>query len=39
MFFNEDHNDIRDLAREFAEKELEPIANEIDQNDEMPQHI
>ena len=39
MFFNEDHNDIRDLAREFAEKELAPIANEIDQNDEMPQHI
>ncbi|NLO48727.1 MAG: acyl-CoA dehydrogenase [Clostridiales bacterium] len=39
MFFNEDHNDIRDLAREFAEKELAPIANEIDQTDEVPQRI
>jgi alkylation response protein AidB-like acyl-CoA dehydrogenase len=39
MFFNEDHNDIRDLAREFAEKELAPIAGEIDQNDEVPQRI
>jgi alkylation response protein AidB-like acyl-CoA dehydrogenase len=39
MFFNEDHEYIRDLAREFAEKELAPIANEIDQNDEVPQRI
>ena len=39
MFFNEDHEDIRALAREFAEKEIAPIATEIDQNDEVPQHI
>ena len=39
MFFNEDHNDIRELAREFVEKEIAPIATEIDQNDEIPQHI
>jgi alkylation response protein AidB-like acyl-CoA dehydrogenase len=39
MFFNEDHNDIRALAREFAEKELAPIANDIDKNDEVPQRI
>ncbi|MDR0491691.1 MAG: acyl-CoA dehydrogenase family protein [Oscillospiraceae bacterium] len=39
MFFNEDHNDIRALAKEFAEKEIAPIATEIDQNDEVPQHI
>ena len=39
MFFNEDHNDIRELAREFAEKELAPIANEIDHNDAVPQAI
>ncbi len=39
MFFNEDHEYIRDLAREFAEKEIAPIANEIDQNDEVPQRI
>ena len=39
MFFTEDHDYIRDLAREFAEKEIAPIANEIDQNDEVPQEI
>ena len=39
MFFNEDHDYIRELAREFAEKELAPIANEIDHNDEVPQRI
>jgi len=39
MFFNEDHHDIRELAREFAEKELAPIATEIDHNDEVPQAI
>jgi alkylation response protein AidB-like acyl-CoA dehydrogenase len=39
MFFNEDHDYIRDLAREFAEKEIAPIAGEIDANDEVPQHI
>ena len=39
MFFNEDHNDIRELAREFAEKKIAPIATEIDQNDEVPQSI
>ena len=39
MFFTEDHEDIRALAREFAEKEIAPIATEIDQNDEVPQRI
>ena len=39
MFFTEDHDYIRDLAREFAEKEIAPIANEIDQNKEVPQEI
>jgi len=39
MFFNEDHEYIRDLAREFAEKEIAPIAKEIDENDEVPQEI
>ena len=39
MFFTEDHEDIRTLAKEFAEKEIAPIATEIDQNDEVPQHI
>jgi alkylation response protein AidB-like acyl-CoA dehydrogenase len=39
MFFNEDHDDIRALAKEFAEKKLAPIANDIDHNDEVPQEI
>ena len=39
MFFNEDHNDIRELAKEFVDKEIAPIANEIDVNDEVPQSI
>ncbi len=39
MFFTEDHEYIRDLAREFAEKELAPIAQEIDQTDTIPQRI
>jgi alkylation response protein AidB-like acyl-CoA dehydrogenase len=39
MFFTEDHEYIRDLAREFADKELAPIANEIDQTDMIPQRI
>ena len=39
MFFTEDHEYIRDLAREFAEKEIAPIATEIDQNDKVPDHI
>jgi alkylation response protein AidB-like acyl-CoA dehydrogenase len=39
MFFNEDHEYIRDLAKQFAEKEIAPIANDIDKNDEVPQRI
>ena len=39
MFFNEDHNDIRELAKEFVDKEIAPIANEIDEKDEVPQAI
>ena len=39
MFFNEDHEDIRALAKEFAEKKIAPVATEIDQNDEVPQSI
>ena len=39
MFFTEDHDYIRDLAREYAEKELTPIASDIDHNDEIPQEV
>ena len=35
-FFNEDHESIRQIAREFAEKELAPIAAEVDASDHFP---
>lgn len=38
-FFNEDHDSIREMARSFAEKELMPIAGEIDKTGLFPQHI
>jgi len=38
-FFNEDHEGIRDMARDFAEKTLAPIAAEIDKNDAFPAEI
>jgi alkylation response protein AidB-like acyl-CoA dehydrogenase len=38
-FFNEDHESIRDVARDFAEKSLAPIAAEVDKNDEFPMEL
>ncbi|MBR2666675.1 MAG: acyl-CoA dehydrogenase family protein [Oscillospiraceae bacterium] len=38
-FFNEDHEMIRDLAREFAEGELKDAAVEMDKTEEFPQEI
>lgn len=35
-FFNEDHEGIREMAREFANKTLAPIAADIDKNEEFP---
>lgn len=39
MIFNEKHELIRQLAREFAEKELGPIAEEIDQTGIFPMEL
>lgn len=39
IFFDETHEDIRQLAREFAEKSLAPIAEEIDQTEKFPKEI
>lgn len=39
MFFTEEHEDIRQLAREFAEKTLAPAAAEIDRSGKIPQEI
>jgi len=38
-FFNEDHESIREMAREFAEKELAPIASEVDKSDHFPADV
>lgn len=39
MIFNKEHELIRQLAREFAEKELGPIASEIDQTGVFPMDL
>lgn len=38
-YFNEDHDSIRELARDFAEKTLAPIAQEVDQTDHFPTEV
>ncbi|MBQ9321511.1 MAG: acyl-CoA dehydrogenase family protein, partial [Eubacterium sp.] len=38
-FFNEDHEDLRALAADFAEKTLAPLSEEIDQTDKYPQEV
>ena len=39
MFFTEQHELIRKLARDFAEQEIEPIADEVDKTAEFPKEI
>lgn len=38
-FFNEDHEGIREMARDFAKKTLAPIAADIDKNDAFPDDV
>lgn len=38
-FFTEDHDDIREVAREFAEKALAPAAAEIDKTGKFPPEL
>lgn len=38
-YMNEDHESIRTLAKEFAEKTLAPIAAEIDRTDHFPEDV
>lgn len=38
-YFNEDHDGIREVARDFAEREIAPVAAEIDEKEEFPQDI
>ncbi len=39
MVFSVEHELVRQLAREFAEKELEPIAEEIDKTGDFPKEV
>ena len=38
-FFNEDHRSIREMARDFANKTLAPLAAGIDQTEEFPMKV
>ena len=38
-FFNEDHDSIREMARDFANKTLAPIAAEIDKTEHFPEEV
>ena len=38
-FFNEDHESIREMARDFANKTLAPIAAEIDAREQFPMEV
>ena len=38
-FFTEDHDAMRELARDFAQKTLAPLGEEIDKTDQYPQEV
>lgn len=38
-FFTEDHESIREMARDFANKTLAPIAADVDKNEEFPMDV
>ena len=37
--FTEEHRMLRDVAREFAQKEVKPLAAKIDEEGEVPKHL
>ena len=37
LYFTEEHNMLREMVREFAQNEVEPLAKEIDENGTFPQ--
>ncbi|MDX9862876.1 MAG: acyl-CoA dehydrogenase family protein, partial [Rhodospirillales bacterium] len=39
MYLNEQHEAIREMAHDFAEKEIRPVANELDENERFPAEI
>lgn len=39
IYFNEDHESIREMARDFANKSLGPVALEVDKTDKFPENL
>ena len=39
LYFNEDHEGIRDMVKEFTENELAPVRHQIDEEEKMPEEI
>lgn len=39
LYFTEDHEGIRDMVAEFAEKELSAVRHEVDETEKMPEEI
>jgi len=39
LYFNEDHEGIRDMVREFTEKTLAPIRHEVDETEKFPEDV
>ncbi len=39
LYFNEDHEGIRDMVAEFAEKTLAPIRHEVDETEKLPEDV
>ncbi len=39
LYFNEDHEGIRDMVADFTEKTLAPLRDQIDEEDKMPEEV
>lgn len=39
LYFNEDHEGIREMVAEFTEKTLAPLRDQIDEEDKMPEEV
>ena len=39
LFFTDDHIAIQNMVREFSKTEIEPIANELDANEQFPKKL
>ena len=39
LFFTEEHEMLRDMVRDFAENEVEPLAREMDKTENIPRSL